>query len=85
MKRPDGIEPGAWGCRVVFFKPITKTTTDPQTGLEVEERSPSLRTYYLFNSDQAEGARVKRFQAGEPIAVTEPERMLNRRETPQKT
>ena len=69
MKRPDGVDPGAWGCKVVFFRPITKTTTDPQTGVEVEERFGLLKTYCLFNADQVSGRGINRYQAGEPVAV----------------
>jgi antirestriction protein ArdC len=70
-KRPDGIEPGAWGCHCVFFKPITKTTVDAQTGLEVEERFPLLRGYCLFNADQVSGPSIGKYQAGEPVIVTD--------------
>ena len=36
-KRPANVEEGHWGCRVVFWKPLTKTVVDDQTGDEEDE------------------------------------------------
>ena len=47
-KRPPNIEEGHWGCRVVFWKPLTRTVTDEQTGDEEDERRFVLRTFTLF-------------------------------------
>jgi antirestriction protein ArdC len=61
-RRPDGVPPGRWGTTIVFFKPVTKTQTDPDTGKEVEVGFPILRTYSVFNLDQVEGAKLDRFR-----------------------
>ena len=37
MKRPEHIEAGKWGTKVVIFKPITKTKTD-RHGAEIEDK-----------------------------------------------
>lgn len=65
--RPAGVEPGDWGCHVVFYKPIAKTVTNPATGKEEEERFAVLRTYCVFAADQVEGKAVEKYQvADEP-------------------
>jgi antirestriction protein ArdC len=65
-RRPDDVPPGRWGTTIVFFKPVTKTQIDPDTGHEVEIGFPILRTYTVFNLDQAEGAKLDRFRP-EPV------------------
>ena len=71
-KRPSDVEEGHWGCRVVFWKPVTKTVVDDQTGDEEDERFFVLRTYTLFNADQVEGEAAEQYQvheeAGQPHA-----------------
>jgi len=67
-RRPDNVPPGRWGATVVFFKPVTKTEIDPDTGREVEVGFPILRAYTVFNLDQAEGTRLDRFRT--PIVPT---------------
>ena len=59
-KRPDGIEPGCWGCKVVFWKPVTKPLVNAEEGDEEddEERHFVLRTFVLFSADQVEGAEA---------------------------
>ena len=72
QKRPQNVEEGHWGCRVVFWKPITKAVTDDQTGDEDEERFFVLKTFTIFSADQVEGERAGEFQvhveAGQPEA-----------------
>ncbi len=56
-KRPPNIEDGHWGCRVVFWKPLTrKITDDPIADEEEEERRFVLRTFVVFCADQVDGA-----------------------------
>lgn len=55
-KRPVQVEPGHWGARIVFYKPVTKTTVSKETGEPEEDRFWLLRTYTVFNADQVEGA-----------------------------
>jgi len=65
-KRPQGVEEGCWGCRVVFWKPLIKTVVGTTTGDEEdEERRFVLKTFVVFNADQVEGA--------EPFQVHEDE------------
>lgn len=74
MKRPDNVEPGQWGTAIVFFRPVTKTVVDNETGEEQEEHFGVLRTYTVFCADQVEGA--KRFQVTEEqpgIGILEPD------------
>ncbi len=61
-RRPDHVPPGRWGTTVVFFKPVKKTEIDADTGREVEVGFPILRTYTVFNLDQAEGEKLDRFR-----------------------
>lgn len=61
-RRPADVEPGEWGCRVVFFKPLLKTVTNKVTGEEREEQIPLLRTYTVFNVDQCDGEALDRFR-----------------------
>ena len=42
----------------MFYKPLTKTAVDDQTGDEDEERFFVLKTFTLFNADQVEGAEA---------------------------
>ncbi|TWU08882.1 DNA primase TraC [Symmachiella macrocystis] len=75
MKRPEGIEPGKWGTRIVFAKPITKTKTDTH-GDEVEEKFFILKQYTVFNIDQVEGDHLNHLRAGcEQDTRTEFERL----------
>jgi antirestriction protein ArdC len=57
-RRPSDVPPGEWGTSIVFFKPITKTNTDPDTGEEEESRFGILRNYTVFNVDQVEGEHL---------------------------
>ena len=56
QKRPQGVEEGHWGCRVVLYKPITKPVLNAETGEEEDERFFILRTFALFCADQVDGA-----------------------------
>ena len=71
-RRPSHVEEGHWGCRVVFYKPVTKTTVDNQTGEEEDERYFILRTFTLFCADQVEGEMADNLRAmdheGQPNA-----------------
>jgi antirestriction protein ArdC len=60
--RPDGIEPGNWGCHVVFYKPIPKTETDPATGEEKDKTFHLLKSYVVFNADQVDGQAVEKYR-----------------------
>jgi antirestriction protein ArdC len=73
-KRPVGVEEGHWGCRVVFWKPLTKTVVDTTTGdEEEEERRFVLRTFTIFNADQVEGAEPFQVHEDEGQAHAQPD------------
>jgi antirestriction protein ArdC len=63
------VEVGHWGCRVVFYRPITRTVVDDQTGDEDEERFFVLRTFVVFCADQVDGAEA--FQVCEDEGQTD--------------
>jgi len=65
MKRPAGVESGAWGAKVVFWKRVQRVVVDPDTGEEDEERFPMMRQYTLFNAEQT---NLQEYHAGEPQA-----------------
>ena len=68
-KRPSDVAKGEWGCKIVFYRPITKTTIDPKTGEEDEDKFLVLRTWSVFNAEQVEGEPVEQFQTiEEPTA-----------------
>ena len=69
-KRPQTVEEGCWGCRVVFWKPIAKTVVDDQTGDEDEELRFCLRTFTVFSADQVEGEAAAGFQVHEEKGQT---------------
>jgi antirestriction protein ArdC len=73
-KRPQDVEPGNWGCRVVFWKPIAKPVIDYQTGEEEEdEKYFILKTFTIFCADQVEGAEAFRVQADDGQSDAQPD------------
>jgi antirestriction protein ArdC len=61
--RPKDVEPGHWGCKIVFYRPLSKTVTEKDTGEEHEEKYLLLKTYTVFSVDQVEGTALDRFRA----------------------
>jgi len=59
------VKPGHWGCKVVFFKPLSKIIENPKTGKDEEKTFPLLRTYTIFNADQVEGEALEKFRVKE--------------------
>jgi len=68
-KRPSHVAKGEWGCKIVFYKPVSKKTIDAKTGQEDEDRFLVLRTWSVFNAEQCEGAAIEG-AAREPLAFT---------------
>lgn len=64
-KRPDNVEPGRWGARIVFYSPIKKPRINQDTGELVEDRFFIMRTYTVFNADQVDGAEKWQATAAE--------------------
>lgn len=60
-RRPVGVDAGAWGCKVILYKPSTKTVIDEKTGDENERDFRLMRTYSVFNAEQVEGEAVEKF------------------------
>ena len=54
------MEEGHWGCRVVFWKPLTKTVVDAE-GEEDDEKYFMLKTFVVFCADQVEGEAAEGF------------------------
>jgi len=71
-RRPSHVEEGHWGCQLVFWKPVTKTVVDSQTGEEEDEKRFVLRTFTVFSADQVEGEIADNLRAmdheGQPDA-----------------
>ena len=65
-RRPEGVDPGAWGAKVVFYKPITKSVTNETTGDEDERNFFLMRTFSVFNAEQVEGRVAEKFLVTEP-------------------
>jgi len=63
MRRPEHVEKGRWGCRIVFFRPVTKRHVDPATGEETEDTFYVMRTWTVFSADQVDCA--DEWQTGE--------------------
>jgi antirestriction protein ArdC len=73
-KRPVGTAEGHWGCRVVFWKPLTKTIVDdPIADEEEEERRFVLKTFIVFNADQVEGAEAFQVHEDDGQAHAQPD------------
>ncbi len=69
-RRPDNVPPGQWGTNICFFKPITKTEIDHDTGEEEEVKFGLLKTYTVFCVDQVEGDHLDKFRVGEVEATS---------------
>jgi len=54
MRRPADVPKGEWGCRIIFWKPVTTTKTNDD-GEQAEETYYVLRQYTVFNVDQVRG------------------------------
>ncbi len=65
QRRPDHVEKGRWGSRIVFYKSVTKRHVDPATGHEEEDRFFVMRQWTVFSADQVEGAKAFRVEEDE--------------------
>ena len=63
MRRPDHIERGQWGTKIVFCRPITKRKTE-SNGEEREDSYFLLKTYTVFNIDQVAGDQLDHLRVG---------------------
>ncbi len=65
--RPADVEPGEWGTPVIFWKPVEKTETDPDTGEEETRTFGFLKQYHLFNLDQVEGSALDHLRVTDTV------------------
>lgn len=63
MKRPDHVEAGKWGTKIVFAAPIKKKKKI-RNGEEIEDSYFMLKTYTIFNIDQVVGDHLDELRAG---------------------
>lgn len=53
-KRPGDVNPGQWGCGIIYYAPIRTTKEDPKTGEEVEVEFAMLKQYTVFSAEQVD-------------------------------
>ena len=75
------VRRGQRGTRVIFYKPLTRTSVDPRTGEDREDSFAVLRHYSVFNADQVDGAAADRLRgtaamAGDGFAAFAPAERL---------
>ncbi|MCH7685318.1 MAG: hypothetical protein IH899_01320, partial [Planctomycetes bacterium] len=63
---------GKWGCKVILYKPISKTKTNGK-GEEVEDNFCVMRQFTVFNIDQVEGDHLDHLRVGFSDNNTDPE------------
>ncbi|MGH3401040.1 MAG: ArdC family protein [Streptosporangiaceae bacterium] len=71
VRAGENRENGRGGTMITFWKQLVISETDPATGERVSKRIPLLRTFTVFNAEQADGLPEKYFpKAGDhqPIA-----------------
>lgn len=61
QRRPEGVEAGDWGCKIVFYKPYLKSLVDHETGKEKQLHRSVLRTWWVFNAQQLEGEGIEKY------------------------
>lgn len=54
--RPPEVEPGSWGCQIVYYQPLKKKQVNKKTGEDREVSVPLLKSYTVFSADQVDGA-----------------------------
>jgi len=60
--RPSEVQPGQWGTKIVFCKPLVKTVVNDE-GQEENEKFFVLRTYCVFCADQVQGEGIEEYLA----------------------
>jgi antirestriction protein ArdC len=64
LRRPSHVPEGEWGCKIVYWSPVTRTVTNVQ-GEEEADRFFILRLFSVFSLDQVEGSHLDHLRAGE--------------------
>jgi len=68
MKRPADVPAGAWGTKVILWKPI-KTTKKNSNGEDKETTFPLMREYTVFCADQVEGNAIDKYRTHVPTTA----------------
>jgi antirestriction protein ArdC len=68
-KRPADVQPGSWGTKVIFWKPI-KTTKKNANGEEEQATFPLMREYTVFCADQVEGEAIDKYRTHAPTTAS---------------
>lgn len=71
-RRPEGVDGGAWGCKIVFYKPVTKSVPNDTNGDERERSFAVLRTWSVFNAEQIEGEAIEKYLVDSTEVGVEP-------------
>jgi len=72
-KRPQDVAEGHWGCRITYYRPLTKTVVNDTTGDEEDERFFMMKTFVIFNADQIQGAEAFQVHEDEGQPHAEPD------------
>ena len=72
MARPSAVPKGEWGCKIILYKPISKTKTNGK-GEELEDNFCVMRQFTVFNIDQVEGDHLDHLRVGFSDNNTDPE------------
>jgi len=67
MRRPNNVEPGAWGTSIIFYKPLQIVEED-EDGKEKEKTIYMMRTYTVFCIDQVSGDHLNHLRVGHSVA-----------------
>jgi antirestriction protein ArdC len=57
-ERGAHVKKGSTGTQIIFYSPIEKTVTDQVTGEAEQVSYAVLKSFYVFNADQVEGAEI---------------------------
>jgi antirestriction protein ArdC len=57
VRRPSHVGEGEWGCKIVYWSPVTKTVKNDQ-GEEEPDRFYVLRLYSVFSLDQVDAPHL---------------------------
>jgi antirestriction protein ArdC len=68
-KRPADVKQGAWGTKVILWKPINTTKKNAQ-GEEEKTTFPLMREFTVFHADQVEGEAIEKYRTHAPTAAT---------------
>jgi antirestriction protein ArdC len=62
-KRPENVQPGCWGTKIVYWNKTSNTKIDPE-GNKTEEHYFFMRSYHVFNLEQVDAPHLEHLLAG---------------------